>query len=438
MSRKRRSGGKSGSKGAHGAPTYAQRMSQAMAPLQREAPAARRPAWYAPLLAWFQRLPHPVDAFVTTRLLLLIACAVGMWLWPTFPDPPAFPLRPSADHPYIAFPSMPWLDGWVRWDSAWYQDIASKGYWYQGGQQSNVAFFPLYPLIVSAVAIVPSLFLPFDQAFYLAALLVAHGAFLLALVGMSRLAHHLLAPDAARRAVWLLCLFPFGFFYAAAYTESLFLALAVWSLWAGLRGRWGLACACAALCGLTRSVGAFVAVALFVEYLHQRRYSWRRLDLSVLWFLVTPLGVLAYFGFLWWKFGDPLLAARAQEAWGHSFAPPPFAEMWRLLAGDWVLPYIRFLMGVYLITMVAAPVLSLIAWRRYGPGLGIFALTAALLPMAGGIWAGYGRYCSVLFPAFLVLGEMTRRRWVYVLLLIIWIPIQIVFVYKYSHWMRPL
>jgi hypothetical protein len=30
--------------------------------------------------------------------------------------------------PAVTFPGRPWLDGWVRWDSGWYGQIASRGY----------------------------------------------------------------------------------------------------------------------------------------------------------------------------------------------------------------------------------------------------------------------------------------------------------------------
>src|SRR5262245_41772623 len=48
-------------------------------------------------------------------------------------------------------PSNPWLDGWVRWDSMWYRDIALRGYFFTPGEESSVAFFPVYPLLIRAL-----------------------------------------------------------------------------------------------------------------------------------------------------------------------------------------------------------------------------------------------------------------------------------------------
>ena len=44
-----------------------------------------------------------------------------------------------------------WVMGWVGWDSSWYMRIAEEGYRYTPGEQSSVAFFPVYPLAIRAV-----------------------------------------------------------------------------------------------------------------------------------------------------------------------------------------------------------------------------------------------------------------------------------------------
>jgi len=44
------------------------------------------------------------------------------------------------------------LGNWLRWDGWWYVNIAEHGYSYRPGHMSAVAFFPVYPLVVRAVA----------------------------------------------------------------------------------------------------------------------------------------------------------------------------------------------------------------------------------------------------------------------------------------------
>ena len=43
------------------------------------------------------------------------------------------------------------LEGWVRFDAGWYRSIAEHGYYFRGErEQSSVAFFPVYALLMRA------------------------------------------------------------------------------------------------------------------------------------------------------------------------------------------------------------------------------------------------------------------------------------------------
>src|SRR5438132_1071276 len=86
-------------------------------------------------------------------------------------------------------------------------------------------------------------------------ILVALAA-VLALAVFYRLAAFDVGKDVASRSVIYLGLFPTAFFLYSAFTESLFLALAIGAFWLGRQGRWPLAALLAFLCGLTKVQGA--------------------------------------------------------------------------------------------------------------------------------------------------------------------------------------
>ncbi|MBO3103527.1 hypothetical protein [Cellulomonas fengjieae] len=44
-----------------------------------------------------------------------------------------------------------WRDGWFHDDAAWYLRIATRGYGYVPGEQSSIAFFPVFPMAVRAL-----------------------------------------------------------------------------------------------------------------------------------------------------------------------------------------------------------------------------------------------------------------------------------------------
>jgi len=48
-------------------------------------------------------------------------------------------------------------------------------------------------------------------------------------------------------------------------------------------------------------------------------------------------------------------------------------------------------------------------WMKFGAGYGLFMLLNLWLPLSSGAFEGVGRYCSVLFPAFLCLATIQSR-----------------------------
>ncbi len=96
-----------------------------------------------------------------------------------------------------------------------------------------------------------------------AGFLVAVFASLAAAWGIFAVAEHVYGDRAAVCAVLLWAVLPVGIVQSMAYSESLFTALAAWSLYAVLTGRWVTAGSLALLAGLTRPVGLAVVAAVW-------------------------------------------------------------------------------------------------------------------------------------------------------------------------------
>ncbi|MEV0222553.1 glycosyltransferase family 39 protein [Streptomyces sp. NPDC050704] len=151
----------------------------------------------------------------------------------------------------------------ARWDSLWYTRVADSGYGYEvrlpnGDVHSNLAFFPLLPWLERAGAAVT----PLSHAD--AGLLVSAVASVAAAWGIFAVADHVYGRRAGVCAVLVWAVLPVGIVQSMAYSESLFTALAAWSLYAVLTGRWLTAGLLASLAGLTRPVGAAVVAAVWV------------------------------------------------------------------------------------------------------------------------------------------------------------------------------
>ncbi|MEV7795739.1 glycosyltransferase family 39 protein [Streptomyces sp. NPDC087512] len=217
----------------------------------------------------------------------------------------------------------------ARWDSLWYTRVAELGYGYEvrlpnGDVHSNLAFFPLLPWLERLGAAVTPL--SYADAGFVVSLLAS----LAAAWGIFAVADHVYGRRAGVCAVLLWAVLPVGIVQSMAYSESLFTALAAWSLYAVLTGRWVTAGALAALAGLTRPVGLAVTAALWAAavaaYLRDRfgdgtperapGEGARR----VLGVLLAPLGAAGYV--LWVGHrtgGGPLGYLDVQAGWRNGF-----------------------------------------------------------------------------------------------------------------------
>ncbi|MFD9881262.1 hypothetical protein ACFWZT_07340 [Streptomyces alboflavus] len=184
------------------------------------------------------------------------------------------------------------------WDCDWYLRIAAHGYADTLGHAfdtNNLAFFPLFPLLIRA----GDALLPAPRG--AVGLALAVGCSFLAAWGIFKVGDRLHGRRAGVLLVTLWACLPVALVQWMGYTESLFTALAAWSLYAVLTGRWVWAGALAALAGLTRPTGIAVAAAVSVTALLalRRRFDARALTGA----LLAPLGWLAYVGWVGARLG---------------------------------------------------------------------------------------------------------------------------------------
>ncbi|MFJ7268560.1 hypothetical protein ACIQV3_18275 [Streptomyces sp. NPDC099050] len=244
----------------------------------------------------FRRAAPALAVFVAVRLLGLTVLAV----WGA--------VAGSSPHTLLS----------ARWDSLWYARIAAEGYGYEvalpnGDVHSNLAFFPLLPWLERLVSAVTGL------GHGSAGLVVSALAGLAAAWGIFAVAESVHGSRAGVFAVGVWAALPVGIVQSMAYSESLFTALAAWSLYGVLRGHWLTAGLLAAGAGLTRPVGAAVVAAVWVAAalaLRGGERSWR----PVAGALLAPLGAAAYV--LWVGArtgGGPTGYLDVQGGWGNGF-----------------------------------------------------------------------------------------------------------------------
>ena len=377
------------------------------------------PIWRVTLTGGYARLDwliQPAAAFLLSRTLIFAAGILGDVF-----------LATEEGH-WVADPNSPFLSLWAKWDSQWYIQIARTGYWYQPLQQSNVAFFPLYPLSIRIAAhcvggnLILAGFL-LSNAYLLGALL-----FLYQLAKLEMLDRCTSSPEevaaAARRTLYYLAFFPTAFFLSAVYTESLFLLLSVAAVLFARQRRWVLAALAGFLAAATRNIGVVLWLLVTWEWLRchgwrvtriHRTEAWRNLwsgikadwvDVIVL--AAIPLGLLLYMGFLQINFGRPTAFIEVQAAWGRQNIGPAGVVMRELKA----LTAFELNKSNLSRLLSLAPFLGVLAmtpfiWRRLGEGYALYVLVLLLVPAASALQSMI-RYILPLFPVFILLGWWGR------------------------------
>ncbi|MBW3537871.1 glycosyltransferase family 39 protein [Candidatus Parcubacteria bacterium] len=297
-------------------------------------------------------------------------------------------------------PSLQQLTG--KWDSGWYATIVTDGYRAVDGQ-SNIAFFPGYPLAVKPVYALTGHLLAAGVA-------VSLVSFWLALMVVYRIARDRFDAKVAERTLLLLAFSPFSFFFGLFYTESLFLLLIALSLRAAQARHFVAAAAWAGLASSIRFVGVFLAAAVLFEYWQTHKtVAWPKLAAKGLGLAaLAGSGLVAYMGYMYGITGDALAFVHIQKYWpGRGQGLPGLLDPLRVLKNGYLFsnPYALTIVVVGLIALFLA--LAVYCFVKISKAWGLFCLLAIAVPLLSGSTISLNRYIIVLFPCFVALALLT-------------------------------
>jgi hypothetical protein len=175
------------------------------------------------------------------------------------------------------------------WRGQYYLDVATTGYPTHAalGQSPQVAFFPLYPMLVRVVSTLSPLS-PLAAGVLVS--WIAGGVFT---VLVARIVSDAFDRAAGRRAGIMIALFPGSFVASLPYAEALAAMLVAWSLWSATRDRPVRAGVTGALATLTSPVTLplIVVHAWRARRTHDRRFVGAA--------LASALGFVVFMLYLW-------------------------------------------------------------------------------------------------------------------------------------------
>ena len=354
-----------------------------------------------------KRLPSIGQGCLTVLPVAVLSIALmtlGSVTWPRQGKPPE-------DTPGVAP-----IEAMIRWDAGWYGDIVDHGYRYTPGQQSPVAFFPLYPMTIRALAGV-------GLNKWVAATLVSLVCGLLALSLFLRWVL-LRAPEHAATAFWLLALYPFAeYLYGVVYSDAMFLVLVVGAFlaletkqpwWAAVLGALATAC---------RPVAPAVVIGLLARSIELRVKSGQKIRVVDLLPALSGIGLAAYMIFLEVNFDDALAFAHVQSAPGWDQAPgwdTWLKVTWFKTMFPQVSPAVAVRLGGHALVTVLALIGAGLTFKRLGWGYGTYtALVVGIPAISSKDFQGLGRYVIAAFPLFLTLAMLLAskprlRPWVFI------------------------
>ncbi len=347
-------------------------------------------SWGSRIVPYF----HPIAAFLTARVLASAAALIGS---ASIPANPTISAGGYSKPVYSRFMELV-FGVWEKSDALWYLHLARDGY---GTSSAEAAFFPLYPLLIRILEWMTGL------PPIVAAIAISNAAFLGALILLHSMFRADLGPEPAKRALWLIALFPGSFFFLAPYTESLFLFLSVAAFFCARTGRWWLAGACGAALGLTRNLGVLILVPLLFEVFRQRK--------GLVRVFLVPSGLLAWCIYCYFKWGDPIAFVRAQSNWGRE-ASFPLTTIWTGIEQAW-----QFAAtapgGVYILEAFAvlfACVAAVAAWvhlpRSYAAWIWMLLVPPLCAAYPGRVLLSSLRFVAVIFPVFASWSLLPRQE----------------------------
>jgi hypothetical protein len=357
--------------------------------------------------------------FVLSRGVVFSAMTVSPWFVAQSANPNIWQIEDSLLRPLF------------RWDAGWYLSIAQHGYSYSGNptQHHNIAFLPLYPLLCRMCYEVTGLSIP------QCAILLSNLAFLLGLLALYRLVAGELNAKVARHTVWLLAFFPASFFFSSMYTESFYLFFSVLAFTAFRRQRFLQGGIWSGLAAGTRVPGILLCVPLFCEGLSRRRTYAQYWHVIGAVFL-TAGGLLAYMGYEWIAFGDPIANFRVQQqapGWQREVAWPFESIEWGIMQ-TCIGKFSPFPFDAWLALLFIALACAMLFYLPKGYALYTCLGIGMPLFTAAGIWS-MTRYLSVLFPTFMMLGMIGQRwRWIIWMLLAVFTVGMVYFSMYFAQW----
>lgn len=296
---------------------------------------------------------------------------------------------------------------WANFDGIHYLTISSYGY-----SKLQYAFFPGYPGIISIVEKV----WPDPLAI---ALIISNLSALILLFLLYKLIKMDFGEQIANKTIWIFLAYPAAFFLGAAYNESLFLCLVVGSFLSAKKGNFWLAAILGIGASVTRLVGIFLIPAILLIW-----WTGDRKKKDLLLILLIGAGTLGVCIRNYIGTGDPLSFVHSQPLFGANrsggeivLLPQVLFRYLKIFLTNDIIT-LRYYVAVQEFVLVILSVIVIwIGRKKISLPYIVYSLGVILTPTFTGTFSSMPRYILAAFPIFIIISQMIKARWKYILLL---------------------
>jgi len=311
------------------------------------------------------------------------------------------------------------LLSWWRSDAIHYVEVAYVGY---AHHMPLSVFFPLFPLLVRSLG---GLLGGSILADYTAGIILANMCFYAVLMLFYQLLYKDFGHTVAKYALIYLAFAPYGLFFFAGYTESLFLLLSLAVFFFLQRGKaldWWLAGLCGFLAALMRATGIVLLVPFFVLFVQRfgmrtilARENWQQKLNAILSMALIPAGLLIYLLYLWITFGNPFVFHIEEAAVWQRYTAFPWVGSIDAIKGILGLDRYFFSRDAADVAFTFVPLVVLVmGWKQLPLHYSLFSLAMVLFilcqPCEFEGLMSVPRYLLVVFPIFLLFALWSKNR----------------------------
>lgn len=324
-----------------------------------------------------------IKKYTIVQALLLSLAVLGVGTCLAAYNNKVIPLSQGSLSHYHAEPGHP-LNFLGNWDTSHYMSIATEGY----QKATDPAFFPLYPLLTSAVAIIVGSPLT-------AALLISWGSLVGAIYYYMKLLATWWRPKKAEHLQGALqfILFPTAMFMLGAYTEALFVFLSLAAIYYAATNRFILSSLFLIGATGTRVTGIFT-LALVLMIMIEKRQKLLSLTRTA---TIGILGLASYSTYLYVQYGSFFEFLAAQKYWNR-------------FQGDYIatLAHSVNLLNIGFVALLVGTIVYWLLKKRIS--FAIYCALFLIIPFGTGSFETFNRYVLVAFPIMWMLYDVTQRR----------------------------